>query len=188
MTISSSYERAKQAQEEICREAQSLGYGEEVLFALRLSLEEALTNAICHGNRADTSKKVRIKRQLTSDRIDVEISDEGEGFDPRSVPDPTKEDKLGLPSGRGIHLMRAYMDEVEYNRSGNSVRLVKVNRQPAQPQPTLCTKGKLEISAAEHDDATVIALSGSADMAEAGELNRVLAEMVDREKTRLVID
>ena len=125
---------------------------------------------------------------MTGDRIEVEIGDEGEGFDPSSVADPTLEDKLGLPSGRGIHLMRAYMDEVEYNAKGTSVRLVKVNPHAAGAEEVSRLTGELEISAVEHEEATVIALSGSADMAEAEELNRVLAEAAEREKAMLVID
>jgi len=122
----SRFGRAKEAADRIVAEAATKGYEQETLFALRLSLEEAFTNAIRHGNRGDRRKKVSVRYRVGPERIDVYVSDEGAGFDPKAVPDPTHPENLSRPSGRGILLMRAYMTEVEYNKKGNTVHLVMV--------------------------------------------------------------
>jgi len=128
ITIESDFQRAKEVEDLIVESAESCGYDEEMLFALRLSLEEGLTNAIRHGNGYDKSKQVRIQFAVCPDKIDVYIEDEGEGFDPDNVPDPTAQENLENPSGRGIMLMRAYMSEVIYNETGNELHLVKYSK------------------------------------------------------------
>jgi len=128
LEIGSDFFQAKQAEDEIVAAAGAYNYGEEVIFALRLSLEEALSNAIRHGNVGDADKRVHIRYAIDADRIDITVRDEGGGFDPASIPDPTAAENLENPSGRGIMLMRAYMNKVEYNPKGNQVRLVKMHR------------------------------------------------------------
>jgi len=95
------------------------------LFGVRLALEEAIVNAIKHGNSLDCRKEVRVECKLSSERIWIEIADEGCGFQPHKVPDPTHPDNLEKPSGRGIMLMRNYMNRVEYNETGNAVLMEK---------------------------------------------------------------
>lgn len=128
ITIQSCFTSAKQVEDEVVRNAKACGYDAESIFALRLSIEEALTNAIRHGNGEDSSKEVCIRYLVTNDRIDVYIADEGEGFDPSNIPDPTLEENLQKASGRGIMLMRAYMSAVEYNKMGNEIHLSKLNK------------------------------------------------------------
>jgi serine/threonine-protein kinase RsbW len=99
------------------------------IFSIKLALEEALVNAIKHGNQMDRSKQVRIAYQLLPDRFEVHISDEGPGFDPGDVPDPTAAENLERPCGRGLMLMRHYMSEVAYVGSGNCVSMSKIFRQ-----------------------------------------------------------
>jgi serine/threonine-protein kinase RsbW len=102
------------------------GCGEEVLFAVRLALEEAVVNAIRHGNKLDPEKKLFVSYLVEDARITISVEDEGPGFDLDSVPDPTAEENLEADHGRGILLMRVYMDEVEYNEKGNRVTLTKM--------------------------------------------------------------
>ncbi len=101
------------------------GYGERSRFAVKLALEEAVINAIKHGNELDDTKKVGISFYVGEDRVVITVTDEGEGFQPEEVPDPTSGDNLLATSGRGLALMRASMDEIRYNDSGNEVTLVK---------------------------------------------------------------
>lgn len=101
---------------------------EEDLFGIKLALEEALVNAIKHGNQMDRSKKVRIVYRLLADRFEVRISDEGSGFDPNDLADPTDAENLDRPCGRGLLLMRHYMTEVCHRAPGNSVSMCKVFR------------------------------------------------------------
>jgi len=109
----------------ILQRLEELEYGEHDLFGIRLALEEALVNAIKHGNRLDPQKVVRISWQTTIEFVRIEIEDEGEGFVVEEVPDPTADENLERPCGRGIHLMRAFMNRIEYNERGNRVLLEK---------------------------------------------------------------
>ena len=90
-----------------------------------LAVDEALVNAICHGNGHDETKRVRFTSHLSPDRVRVEISDEGAGFDPDSLPDPTAPNRIGCPGGRGVLLMRAFMSRVEFSDHGSRVVLEK---------------------------------------------------------------
>lgn len=119
---------AKRPEEYILAEVERLGYSESAIFAVKLALEEAITNAVRHGNRSDPAKCVTVRYDVTPDRIHIEIADEGPGFEPGHVPDPTLPENIDRPNGRGIMLMRAYLDVVEYVGRGNIVRLVKCNR------------------------------------------------------------
>lgn len=96
------------------------------IFSVQLAMEEALVNAIKHGNRLDLGKKVRVSCRMGLDFLRIEIADEGKGFDPAAVPNPTEPDHLDSPRGRGIMLMRSFMSRVEYNDVGNRVMLEKV--------------------------------------------------------------
>lgn len=95
------------------------------IFCVKLALEEALVNAIKHGNGLDRAKKVHIRYRLAADRFEVSITDEGPGFDPDDVPDPTALENLERPCGRGLMLMRHYMNRVEYQGRGNTVSMSK---------------------------------------------------------------
>ena len=93
---------------------------------LQLALEEGLANAVKHGNQLNPAKQVKVECQLLDDcMIRVTIEDEGAGFNPEEVPDPTDFANLDKPSGRGIVLMRAFMDEVLYNDRGNRLTFCK---------------------------------------------------------------
>ena len=126
--ISSDFHQAKKVEEQIIAAAEECGYDDETIFALRLSIEEALSNAIRHGNLYDSTKKVDVQYSINPERIELYVRDEGRGFDPGVVPDPTTPENLESPNGRGIMLMRAYMNKVEFNDQGNQIHLVKLNQ------------------------------------------------------------
>ncbi len=113
------------ASQEILDAARMCAYHDDELFGVQLALEEAFMNAVQHGNHGDTEKRVRIESLVTSDKIDISITDEGTGFNPNGLPDPRQGDNLYKCSGRGVLLIRAYMDIVEYNERGNCVHMVK---------------------------------------------------------------
>jgi len=102
-----------------------LHWGEHDVFSVRLAMEEALINAIKHGNHYDPSKHVQVRCGISEGLLRIEIEDEGKGFDLAAVPDPTDPDNLESPCGRGIMLMRGFMSRVEYNEVGNRVVLEK---------------------------------------------------------------
>ncbi len=128
IVIASDLHAARNVEEQVVRLIESLGYSKESAFAIRLSLEEALVNAHRHGNKGDASKKICVSYQIDRRRAIIRIRDEGAGFDPAEVPDPTCPERICLPNGRGLMLMRSYLDEVTYNPPGNEVQLVKERR------------------------------------------------------------
>ena len=95
--------------------AKDLGIDEEKMNGLMLSVTEATTNAIIHANKSDVNKKVLIDVYVKDGILTVVVKDEGRGFDPSKVPDPTAPENLLKDSGRGVYLMRVYMDELKYN-------------------------------------------------------------------------
>ncbi|MBU3728968.1 MAG: ATP-binding protein [Phycisphaerales bacterium] len=101
----------------------SAGYDDAARFAIRLAMEEALVNAFRHGNRGEAGREVTLEWRISAELAEFIVQDQGEGFDPGAVPDPTLDENLEIPSGRGIMLMRAYMHEVEYLPPGNRIRL-----------------------------------------------------------------
>lgn len=122
--IESSIEKIEHAVEDILCGVNGNTLPNEKLFGLRLALEEAITNAIIHGNRRQPDRSVTIRYRRTKGLVEVTVRDEGEGFDCTAIPDPTHEDNLMQCSGRGIFLMRKLVDEVRYNKIGNEVTLV----------------------------------------------------------------
>lgn len=106
-------------------------YPKASLFALRLALQEAISNAFRHGHRQlppDTS--IAVDYTVTDQEIRVAVEDQGPGFDPRSIPDPTLEPNLEATSGRGLFLIRAYMASVTYNTRGNRIEMVYRHPKP----------------------------------------------------------
>jgi len=91
-----------------------LGFDEEAIHYLSVAVRESVVNAIKHGNRLDESKRVVVDFQLRPDTITVEVRDQGEGFDPDSVPNPLAPENLLKAYGRGIFFMRSFMDDVSY--------------------------------------------------------------------------
>lgn len=128
VVIPSDTAEARRIQDDIERLVQGRKASDQEVFSVRLALEEALVNAIKHGNEMDKTKRVWVSYRLHGDRLEVRVTDEGKGFDPMDVPDPTAIENLERPCGRGLMLMRHYMTEVEYNASGNSVSMAKVFR------------------------------------------------------------
>lgn len=94
----------------------------------RVCLTEALANAMLYGNCRDPRKRVRVEAHLTPTEIKVQVTDEGRGFDPASVLDPTLPTNRVRPGGRGIFLIRQLMDRVEFNERGNSITMVLLSR------------------------------------------------------------
>lgn len=118
----------------VARSAVSTGYCQHDLDNnLKLALVEGVTNAMEHGNRWDERLSITVQVEMTSDRLQVSIADQGLGFDQSTLPDPTRDEYLICERGRGVFLMRAIMDEVTYSPPGN--RLTMVKRKPASPVP-----------------------------------------------------
>ena len=112
--------------DEVLQHLEELCWGRREVFGVHLAVDEALVNAMLHGNALDATKHVRFLCWLSPQKIRVEIIDEGPGFDPSHLPDPTDCEHLDRPGGRGVMLMRAFMSHIEFQDRGNHVVLEKV--------------------------------------------------------------
>ncbi|MBX3443039.1 MAG: ATP-binding protein [Planctomyces sp.] len=126
ITIPSDTAAGHEVQERIVSLLEQREFPPRDIFSVRLALEEALVNAIKHGNGLDPAKSVRIHADVDSERVFVEIEDEGPGFIPDDVPDPTLDENIERPSGRGLMLIRSFMSNVEFNERGNRIRMEKL--------------------------------------------------------------
>ena len=125
VNIASETSLGREVQERIISVLENREFSDRDVFGVRLALEEALVNAIKHGNGMDPAKQVQIDCRFDDDGVRIVIEDEGPGFDVTSVPDPTSEENLDKPGGRGIMLMRSFMSHIEYNELGNRIVLEK---------------------------------------------------------------
>ncbi len=125
-TISSELEAGHRLLAELLAKLQVENWSARDIFGIRLALEEAVVNAIKHGNRLDAAKQVHLICKSTPDMIWVQVSDEGPGFDPATVPNWTEPEHIGAPNGRGIMLMRNFMSRVEFSCRGNVVTMEKL--------------------------------------------------------------
>ena len=94
-----------------------------MLFNLRTALAEALSNAIAYGNHHDPAKLVRVRVECAPEAVRVHVADDGEGFDPARVPDPTLPENLEREEGRGLFVLRHLVDHVSFNEKGNAICL-----------------------------------------------------------------
>jgi serine/threonine-protein kinase RsbW len=118
-------EAGKRVLDEVVHQLEANSWNQRDIFGVHLSVEEALVNAMKHGNGFDASKKVRFCCHLAQDRVRIQITDEGSGFNPADVPDCTDPENLEAPSGRGLMLMRSFMSNIQYNDVGNSLTMEK---------------------------------------------------------------
>ena len=128
LVLDSCLESVDSAEEATLREAKHLAFDEDEMHNIGIAVRECMVNAVVHGNRYNARKKVQVKITRTADRITVVIADEGDGFDPDAVPDPLASENLLRFSGRGVMLMRAFMDEFQVSPrepKGTEVRMVK---------------------------------------------------------------
>jgi len=93
-------------------------YGKILIAAL-----EAVNNAIIHGNHSDERKIVEFEVRIEGKKLTIKVTDEGRGFKPKEVPDPTQPENIESINGRGVFLMRKLADKIEYNKKGNSVKM-----------------------------------------------------------------
>jgi len=123
----SDFNESRGVRKRILSEIERQHYVPDAIFAITLALDEALINAIKHGNKLDPTKTVKVEATITPTQTEIIIEDEGPGFDRASIPDPTTEDNLHRLHGRGLMLIEAYMDEVEYSNGGRRLRMVRRN-------------------------------------------------------------
>ena len=126
--LDSTLDSVDRAEDIVLREARDMGFDEDEQHHIGISLRECMVNAVVHGNQYNARKKVRLVVTRSADRLEILIGDEGEGFELKDVPDPLAEENLLRQSGRGVMMIRAFMDEFHVRRReplGTEVRMVK---------------------------------------------------------------
>jgi serine/threonine-protein kinase RsbW len=138
VTLESDLKNLEVAEEMVRRVAGTAGFGEESAHQIEMAVHESMINAIRHGNKNDPSKRVWLRFEIYKDRLEIRVRDQGNGFNIAEVPDPCSAENLLKVSGRGIFLIRSFMDEFHvkyFPGSGTEVTLVKridAARQPKQ--------------------------------------------------------
>ena len=128
MLLDSNLDSVEVAEAAVLHDAQEIGFPEEDLHQIGMAVRESMVNAVVHGNRYNSRKKVHVSVIKALDRLTIVITDEGEGFDPSCVPNPLAEENLLRQSGRGLLLIQAFVDEFHVRcvqPRGTEVRMVK---------------------------------------------------------------
>lgn len=126
--LESTLDSVDHAEELVMRTAREMGFDEDQQHEISISLRECMVNAVVHGNRYNARKKVHFAVSHTADRLEIVIGDEGDGFDAAGLADPLAEENLLRQSGRGVLMMRTFMDDFSVGPrkpSGTEVRMVK---------------------------------------------------------------
>jgi serine/threonine-protein kinase RsbW len=126
-TLDSSLESVNKVEKAAQRLAKKAGFDDDAVFQIAMAVREAAVNAVLHGNSYDPQKKITASFEITGSALIVRIDDEGEGMDPAKLPDPLAPENLLRGSGRGIFLMRSFMDDVQFKRlhPGTEAILIK---------------------------------------------------------------
>jgi serine/threonine-protein kinase RsbW len=136
ITLETQIESVDLAEDIALRVAAAAGFSEDECHRIGMSVREAVINAHNYGNHGEKEKKIRLIIELDAEKLTLRVQDQGSGFDPTSVPDPCQEENLLRTSGRGLFLMKAFMDEMEIQRTPQGgTDLVMSKRLPRTGQP-----------------------------------------------------
>ena len=128
LTLPSRIESVEEAAVSIAAILSRSGVNEEIAFGVDMAVREAVTNAVLHGNQQDEKKFVHVTAKTGPNWLEISVEDQGEGFNPQDVPNPTESENIMKTSGRGIFFMRTFMNEVEWfirPEGGTTVRMSK---------------------------------------------------------------
>lgn len=125
-TLDSTLDSVDRAEQSAARTAAEAGFPEDQVHQISMAVREAMVNAVLHGNRYDPQRKVEFLMELGPRALVVSIRDQGEGLDVANLPDPLAPENLLRPSGRGVFLMRAFMDEVRINSSPSGTEIILI--------------------------------------------------------------
>lgn len=126
--ISNQLDEIYDLETKILNEIGGRDFDENSLFAIRLALDEALINAYRHGNREGDDRRIKVRLEFPGEQVAIEVEDEGDGFDWRVLPDPRSGEQIDRTHGRGIFLIRQFMETTEFNEKGNRIRFTHHKR------------------------------------------------------------
>ncbi len=156
-----------------------LNLDEYTLFRIALSTEEALINAITYGNKSNRKLPVQIKVIKSPDQVEITIKDQGEGFNYKNLPDPTEDDNLPLPCGRGLFIIKKLMDKVSFSDNGSCIKMVKNLK-----------KGRtsMQIKERKVGDITVLEFDGEIDLDSSPEMRKKFDELIKNNIIKIIIN
>lgn len=128
LSLPSRIETVSQAANAVADFVTRSGISEEAAYGIDMAVREAVTNAVVHGNHQDEHKAVELTLKSSPEAVEITVHDQGQGFNPEAVPDPTEDENILKTSGRGIFFMRTFMDEVSWTvrpEGGTTVRMLK---------------------------------------------------------------
>ncbi len=125
------YGRGADLVEDVLQVMTAKEWSQRDIFAVNLALVEAITNAIDHGNQCDPQKNVFVSCRISNNLVEMSVRDEGSGFSKDTLPDPRNEERLDLPTGRGVLLIYGFMTKVWFNDPGNELFMEKVRTEEA---------------------------------------------------------
>ena len=128
LTLPSRIDAVNEAAAAVARILGQLDESEQLMFGIDMAIREAVTNAVVHGNKQDDSKQIRVAIKSSPQEIEISVHDEGAGFNPAEVADPTATENIMKTSGRGIFFMRNFVDEIEWlnpPEGGTTVKMIK---------------------------------------------------------------
>jgi serine/threonine-protein kinase RsbW len=128
LSLPSRIETVAQAAHAVADFVTRSGISEEAAYGIDMAVREAVTNAVVHGNGQDEGKAVELTLKSSPEAVEITVHDQGQGFNPEAVPDPTEDENILKTSGRGIFFMRTFMDEVSWTvrpEGGTTVRMLK---------------------------------------------------------------
>ncbi|MBI3934075.1 MAG: anti-sigma factor antagonist [Acidobacteria bacterium] len=188
LVLQSQLESADLAEMLLAQFSDQAGCNEQQLNEIALAVREGVVNAVIHGNRNQTRKKVYVHAELRRAGVEICIRDEGKGFDPRSVPDPRRPENLLRESGRGILMMHALMDRVSIRRAasnGMEVRMVKLLSQSSEEEH----KMSLKVTTRQADGVTILDLSGRIILGEpTATLRDTFQELITRGQKKVLLN
>ncbi len=133
LEIGSRFENVELVQIAIAASLRQFELDEVTSQSIGTAVREAVANAIKHGNSMDPGKMVEVECGLEGDEVVITVRDQGEGFDPRELPDPLEPDNLLRPNGRGIFFMKKFMDEIDYSFQPDGGTVVTMRKRISEP-------------------------------------------------------
>ena len=121
LTLSSDFDEIQRVESFVDELQDWISFDDDIYGNVMMALSEAVTNAIVHGNKQDSDKKVHIKASQNNQKLTISIKDEGKGFDPSTLPDPLQDENLLKEGGRGVYLIEQFADAVTYSEGGTKI-------------------------------------------------------------------
>jgi serine/threonine-protein kinase RsbW len=153
---------------------------EDVIFSVKLCLHEAVINAVEHGNKLDSRLTVTVVIAIEKNMLIAEVTDRGEGFDFKKIPDPTSQENMFKPEGRGIFLIRHLMDKVSFLNKGRTVKMVKILQKRRRV--------KVDILMEKINDVIIVVLEGEINVSNANETKSKFAKLLQDGERKILVD